>query len=238
MLKDKVVLVTGSSRGIGAATARLAKAYGADVILHGKEEGDELAALAEELGSRYIVCDVVDEAAVKTAVQNIEKVDVLVNCAGISISRPFIEASDEDWLEIFKVNVLGTVHFCKAVIPLMQKNAYGRIVNIASIRGYGTTSGSPAYSASKAAIINLTATLAKEYAPTIAVNAIAPGFTNTAMAKSWNDKVWAQVKQSLLGRVAEPKEIGEVICFLASDKASFVTGQTLLVDGGYSIAGK
>lgn len=86
--------------------------------------------------------------------------------------------------------------------------------------------------------MNLTSTLAKEYAPDIAVNAVSPGFTNTEMAKTWSEAVWKQVRQSLLNRVAEPKEIGEVIAFLLSDRASFINGQTILVDGGYSIAGK
>jgi len=120
----------------------------------------------------------------------------------------------------------------------MQKKGAGRIVNIASIRGYGITSSRAAYSTSKAAIMNLTCTLAKEYAPTIAVNAVSPGFTRTDMAKTWSEAVWNQVKTSLLNRVAEPEEIAEAICFLASEKASCITGQSLLVDGGYSISGK
>lgn len=238
MLQGKTILIPGSSRGIGAATAKLAKNYGAEVILHGRGESQDLRNLAKELNARYIFCDVADEVAVQNSIQGIERIDVLVNCAGITNSKVFIETTDEDWLEIFKVNVLGTTHFCKAVLPLMQKNGYGRVVNIASVRGYGITSGRAAYSASKAAIINLTCTLAKEYAPTIAVNAIAPGFTRTDMSKTWGERVWNQVKQSLLNRIAEPEEIGEAICFLASEKASFITGQTLLVDGGYSIAGK
>ena len=120
----------------------------------------------------------------------------------------------------------------------MQKKGSGRIVNIASIRGYGITSSRAAYSTSKAAIMNLTCTLAKEYAPMIAVNAVSPGFTRTDMAKTWSEQVWEQVKTSLLNRVGEPEEIAEAICFLASEKASFITGQSILVDGGYSIAGK
>ncbi len=238
MFSGKTVLVTGSSRGIGAATARLAKQYGAEVILHGRSESDELKKLSGALGSRYLVADVADEAAVLDSIKDLEKIDALVNCAGITNPKSFMDSTDEDWLDVFNVNVLGTVHFCKAVIPIMQKNGYGRIVNISSIRGYGITSGREAYSVSKAAIINLTASLAKDYAPMIAVNAVAPGFTETDMAKTWSEKVWAQVKQSLMNRVAQPEEIAEAVCFLASEKASFITGQTLLVDGGYSIAGK
>ncbi len=238
----EVVLITGSSRGIGAATARLAKQRGAKVVLHGRTESVQLKNLAKELESEYIVCEVVDEGAVKKAVnevlKQVERIDVLVNCAGVSTSKPFIELTDEDWLDAFKVNVLGTVHACKAVLPHMQKQKSGRIINISSIRGYGVTSGRAAYSAAKASIINLTCTLAKEYAPDILVNAVAPGFTETDMAKTWSDRVWNQVKQSLLGRVAQPEEIAEAILFLSSPKNTFITGQTLLVDGGYSIAGK
>lgn len=242
MLKDKTILITGSSSGIGAATARLAKEYGASLVLHGRTENTELKTLAGELNCEYIFCDVSDKQAVDLAVEKVlskvKKIDVLINCAGITLRQNFLESTDEAWLEIFKVNVLGTTHFCQAIIPVMQKNKHGRIVNIASIRAYENAAGRPAYSASKAAIINLTAVLAKEFAPDIAVNAVAPGFTNTPMAKSWDDETRAKTKNALLGRVAEPEEIAEAILFLASDKASFITGQTILVDGGYSISGK
>lgn len=238
----QVLLITGSARGIGAATARLAKERGAKVILHGGSESEHLKKLAEELEAEYIFCDVVNEGQTKEAVdevlKKVGKIDVLINCAGMTNSKPFLELTDEDWLDAYKVNVLGTVHVCKAVLPYMQKQKSGRIVNISSVRGYGITSGRAAYSASKAAIINLTCTLAKEYAPDILVNAVAPGFTETDMSKTWSERVWNQVKQSLLGRIAQPEEIAEAILFLASPKNTFMTGQTLLVDGGYSIAGK
>ncbi len=241
-LSHKTILITGSSRGIGAATARLAKERGATVLLHGKTDSDELRHLAAELESEYVTSDVADatsvEAAVKFLLDRIGKIDVLVNCAGITNAKTFLETTDEDWLDVFRVNVLGTVHFCRAVLPAMQKEKSGRIINIASIRGYGITSGRTAYSVSKASIINLTAALAKEFAPDILVNAIAPGFTETGMSTTWSEVVWQQVKQSLLSRVAQPTEIAEAILFLASDRASFITGQTILVDGGYSLAEK
>jgi 3-oxoacyl-[acyl-carrier protein] reductase len=241
-LEGKMVLVTGSARGIGAATARLASERGATVVLHGKSESEHLKALSKELNATYITCDVAEEIATKKAidevVQKVKKIDVLVNCAGITNSKPFAELTDEDWMDAYKVNVLGTVHVCKAVLPYMQAEKSGRVVNISSIRGYGITSGRAAYSAAKAAIINLTATLAKEYAPDILVNAVAPGFTETDMAKTWPERVWMQTKSALLGRVAQPKEIAEAILFLAGPQNTFITGQTLLVDGGYSLSGK
>jgi len=243
MLKDKTILITGSSSGIGAATARLAKEYGANVVVHGRTDSPELDAIAKELNAEKIVCDVSDKNAVTSEInkilEKVKKIDILVNSAGIAPAQNFLESTDELWLEVFKVNVLGTNHFCQAVIPQMQKNKYGRIVNIASIRGFTGTAGSTVYSASKAAIVNITATMAKQFAPDIIVNAVAPGFTNTPMSKTWTDSgIMALAKSALSGRVAEPKEIAEAILFLASDKSSFVIGQTIIVDGGYSISGK
>src|ERR1035437_2995208 len=116
MLKDKIILITGSSSGIGAATARLAKEYGAIPILHGKTESEDLKSLAKELSCEYTFCDVADKVAVEAAVQNIlakvKKIDALVNCAGIVVNESFLTASDEIWLDVMKVNLLGTVHFC------------------------------------------------------------------------------------------------------------------------------
>lgn len=243
MLQGKNILITGSSSGIGLATARLAKGYGAKVILHGRNESEELKNFAKELNSEYIFCDVADKVAVdseiKRILEKVGRIDILVNSAGIAPGQKFLESTDELWLEVFKVNVLGTTHFCQAVIPQMQKNKYGRIVNIASMRGYPNTSGNQAYSSSKAAIVNITASLAKDFAGEIAINAIAPGFTDTPMSKTrTDDKVMKQAKSSLVGRVGRPEEIAEAILFLASDRASFITGQTILVDGGYSISGK
>jgi 3-oxoacyl-[acyl-carrier protein] reductase len=242
MLKDKIILITGSSSGIGAATARLSKEYGATVILHGRTESEDLKKLVQELNCNYIFCDVADKAAVESEVQRIlekvKRIDCLVNCAGIAPRPSFMESTDEVWVDVFKVNVLGTVHFCQSVIPVMQKAKGGRIVNIASIRANIGTSGKPVYSATKAAIVNLTAVLAKDFAPDIYVNAVSPGYTDTPISKNWDEKVWKQVNTALVGRIAQPKEIAEAILFLASDKASFITGQTIIVDGGYSISGK
>jgi 3-oxoacyl-[acyl-carrier protein] reductase len=242
--EGKVVLITGSARGIGEATARLAHARGASVILHGRTVSSHLKKLAGELQADYIACDSGDKAAVQRAAQTIltkvGKIDVLITCAGIAPAEPFLEASDEHWLEVYRTDVLGVVNFCQAVIPIMQKNGYGRIVNVASIRGHEVAASNRimAYSTSKAAIVNLTAALAKEFAPSIAVNAVSPGFTQTDITENWSEVTWTQVKTSLLGRIGKPEELAEAIAFLASDQASFITGQTLVVDGGYTISGK
>jgi 3-oxoacyl-[acyl-carrier protein] reductase len=244
-LKDKVILITGSSRdGMGAAAARIASKQGAKVILHGRIETNELKSLAKELGSDYVLCDVTDKAAVEAAVTEVisktGKIDALINCAGMAAAAPFLESDDEHWMDVFKVNVLGTVHFIQAVAPHMLKAKSGRIVNVSSIRGIENMASSriTAYSVSKAAVNNLTAALAKEFAPHITVNAVAPGFTMTHMSKGWTEAVRAQVETALLQRAAQPEELAETMIFLVSDKASFITGQVLVVDGGYGIAGK
>lgn len=210
------------------------------MILHGSKDSNELKKLAKELDSSYIHCNVADKKAVEEAVSELKEVDALVNCAGIVRPKPFLETTEEDWLNEYRTNVLGTVNFIQAIVPIMKKNSGGRIVNVASIRGHSSMASNrgSSYSTTKAAIRNLTASLAKEFAPKIAVNAVSPGFTATDMSKSWNEAVWNQVKTALLARAGEPEEIAEAILFLASDKASFVTGQTLLVDGGYEISGK
>lgn len=244
--KDKIILITGSSspRGIGAAIARLAKKYGAKVILHGRVVTKELKNLATELDAKYIICDAANKKAVFQAINNLKKnynkIDVLVNAVGIVTAKSFLEIEENDWLEAFKTNVLGTVYFCQAIIPIMQKQGYGRIVNIASIRGHFPMASERTipYSISKAAVINLTSALAKLYAPKIAINTVSPGFTKTDMAKTWNKRVRIQARSSLLRRLAKPEEIASVVLFLASDEASFITGQTFLVDGGYLISGK
>lgn len=240
-----MVLITGSSRdGMGAEAAKIAAREGATVILHGHSENQGLKDLAKELDTDYVVCDVGDKAAVNKAVNTVIKkhgrIDALINCAGIAEPAPFLDSDDEHWERVFRVNVLGTVHFIQAVAPYMLKAEKGRIVNVSSIRGHENTSSSriAAYSASKASVVNLTAALAKEFAPYIAVNGVSPGFTMTHMSSGWTEAVHAQVKTALLERAAQPTELAEPIIFLASDRASFITGQTLIVDGGYSMAGK
>lgn len=238
MLKRKILLITGSARGIGAATACLAKQYGARVILHGKTESKELKKISKELGAPYFSCDVSDINAIQKNINTIPRIDVLINNAGISISKSFQDLSYEDWLETFKTNVFGAVNFSKAVIPGMLKRKSGKILHISSIKGYPHTAGRAAFASSKAALITLTASMAKELAPYILVNAVAPGFTETETTKqAWSERIYKQIEKIPVGRAARPAEIAEVILFLASDKANYITGQTLVADGGYSIIG-
>ena len=242
MLKGKNILVTGSSKGIGAATARLAKSYGANVIVHGRESSPELETIAQELGAEKIICDIQDKEAVFREINKLleKKIQIhcLANVAGAVNPKPFLETTEEDWFFAYKTNVLGTVYACQAVIPSMQMYKYGRIVNVGSIRAYpqGALAGNLPYAVSKAAILNITAALAREYAKDgISVNSISPGGVDTDLAKTWNAETRRRNLDVLLGRIAEPKEIAEAICFFLSDKASYATGQDFLIDGGYVI---
>jgi 3-oxoacyl-[acyl-carrier protein] reductase len=160
--------------------------------------------------------------------------DALVCTLGAVSNTPALEGTTEDWLEEFRSNVLAPVHFIRAVVPGMQSQGHGRIVTVSSIRGKANLV-SPAvtgYGAAKAALENVTASFAKELAPTITVNAVAPGFALTDMSETWTPEVRAEVGRNLLGRAARPGEIASVLLFLVSDAASFITGQTILVDGG------
>ncbi len=238
MLKGKTILITGSSRGIGRATAELAAQNGANIIVHGKTDTDELTQFAKSINAQKVVFDATDKTAVQLALKDLESLDGLINCIGIPKVASFLESTDEDWLEVFKVNVLGIVHVCQAVIPLMQEKG-GKIVNIASVRGHDVGAGifNMPYSTTKSAIKNLSASLAKAFAPKINVNSVSPGFTETDFSKTWNETVWNVVKSSLIGRVGQPPEIAGLLCFLVGDYASFITGQDFVVDGGLLMSG-
>jgi NAD(P)-dependent dehydrogenase (short-subunit alcohol dehydrogenase family) len=239
MLKNKTILVTGSSRGIGEATVRLAKNYGANVILHGRIESPELVKLSQELNCKYIFCDVSDEKAVRREVSSIGSIDILVNNAGYNPSKSFMELTNEEWRRILEVNVLGPVNFSRAVILEMKERGHGKIINVASVKGYNHVAGKPAYAASKAALMRITTSMAEEFAQYgILVNAVAPGFTETEMTSATiSPRIKEQIDKIPLRRMANPEEIAEMILFLASDKANYITGQTFCVDGGYSIHG-
>ncbi len=233
----KKILITGSSRGIGAAIARLAKERGYDVILHGRSHSSHLMNLAKELDSKYIIFDVAKDDEVERAVREINYIDVLVNSAGVNISKAFDNLTDSDWKAIYDVNLFGLDNVTRHVVPIMKRSkSTGKIINIASIKGLYASVGRVAYASSKAAVINLTTGLAKELAPGILVNAVAPGFTNTEMTDAtWSDRIKKQVGNILLKRMADPEEIAEIVLFLSSSANEYITGQTINIDGGFSI---
>lgn len=234
---ENKMLITGSSRGIGAAIARLAKVKGYEVLLHGRTQSDQLMELAKELDSKYVIFDISNENEVKKALSDITQINFLVNSAGLNISKAFDDLKDSDWRSVYDVNIFGLVNVIRYTIPIMKRSqSIGKIINLASIKGLYASVGRVAYASSKAAVINLTTGLAKELAPRILVNAVAPGFTNTEMTKNtWSDRIKKQVNNILLKRMADPKEIAEVVLFLSSDMNQYITGQTINVDGGFSI---
>ncbi|MGD9525914.1 SDR family NAD(P)-dependent oxidoreductase [Pseudonocardia sp.] len=237
-LAGSTILIAGSSRGIGAAAARLAAAEGAKVLLHGRSAGPALAGLAEELAAPAITCDGRDAAAVDAAVGRLladgHAVDGLVCTLGAVSATPALGGSTDGWLDEFRANVLAPAHFIRAVAPGMVERRHGRIVTVSSIRGHDALAHGDvtAYSAAKAALENLTSIYAKELAPHVTVNAVAPGFVLTDMSRTWSPQVREEVGRSLLGRAAEPEEIARLLLVLVSNAASFLTGQTILADGG------
>lgn len=237
MKKKQTILITGSSRGIGAELAKLCKKSGFNIILHGKSKTKELLLLAKELDSEFVFFDVTKELEVKKAFINIQQLNIIVNSAGINISKPFEELEISDWKSIYNTNVFGIVNVIKSALPILKKNkSASKIINLASVKGTYSAVGRAAYASSKAAVINLTSSLAKEFSPEIIVNCVSPGFSSTQMTeKTWSERIRDQVDTILLKRVADPKEIAQVILFLCSEESSYITGQNITVDGGFGI---
>jgi len=245
-LKDKTALITGGARGIGAATAFVFAQEGAKVgVADLRQEGlKEIAARAGEKGFEFktFAGDVSKKDQVDRImdefIRAFGRIDILVNNAGINIPRPFLDKTAEDWIRTLEVNLIGPFLCSQAAARHMLERKSGKIVNISSIRGidYCGREGIMDYNASKIGVISLTKTLAKELAPHINVNTVAPGHTRTEMTESLPAEVKRNmVEGSYLKRLAEPEEIARAILFLASGEADFITGQVLLVDGGFSL---
>src|SRR5215471_17696149 len=246
-LEGKVVLITGASRGIGAATARLFAQARAAVVLASRN-AEDLARLEEEIKASggealAVVTDVADAASVQALVQRAVatygRLDLAVNNAGVAGgNRPLVEVTEETFDRVIAINLKGVFLGMKYEIPAMVAAGGGAIVNVSSTVGLvGTGAGIAPYIASKHGVVGLTKAAALEYAGQhIRVNAIAPGTTRTSVNEQWIDT--EQIRQRItsgipLGRIADPSEVAEVILWLCSDAASYVTGVTLPVDGGY-----
>jgi 3-oxoacyl-[acyl-carrier protein] reductase len=233
-LDGKLALVTGASRGIGRAIAEELARAGASVVLgyrSGKDEAEELAAA---IGGRAVQADVSSSEEAKRLVAEAGDVDVLVNNAGLTRDGLLARMSDDDWRTVIETNLSSVFYTCRAVTRPMMKKRGGSIVNISSIVGVHGNWGQTNYGASKAGIIGFTKSLARELGSrNIRANVVAPGYVKTALTDVLPEEATAaMVQQTPLGRVADPEEIAGAVRFLASDQASFITGEVLLVDGG------
>ncbi|NMO93823.1 SDR family NAD(P)-dependent oxidoreductase [Actinomycetospora sp. TBRC 11914] len=245
-LPDKIALVTGAGQGIGRAIAETLTAEGATVVVSDVDT-DTAKATAEALGGAAIAlhADVADRDSVTAMVDEARdrfgRIDVLVNNAGWDKVGPFVESDPADWDRIVGINLYGVLHTSRAVLPLMAEQGAGAVVNLASDAARVGSSGEAVYSAAKGGIISFTKTTAREMARhQVRVNCVCPGPTDTALFASvveGNDKLRDGLIRAIpLRRLAQPADIAHAVSFLASDEASFITGQTLSVSGGMSMS--
>ena len=241
-LEGKCALITGASGGIGGSIARALYAQGAKVALSGTRI-DPLKALADDLGDRAFIvpCNLSDVDAVKALPQKASEqmggIDILVNNAGITKDNLFMRMSDDDWHQVIDVNLTSTMHLMKSVMRTMMKQRFGRIINITSIVGVTGNAGQVNYAASKAGMIGMTKSFAQEIATRgITANCIAPGFIETAMTAELPENVIKNMLDAIpQGRMGQADEIAASVAFLASNEASYITGQTLHVNGGMAM---
>lgn len=243
-LDHKIAIVTGAGQGIGAAIARKLAAEGAVVAVTDINE-ETARATAEELGESALGLrtDVTDRDSVDAMVDEVVarhgRVDVLVNNAGWDLAEPFVESDPETWDRIIAINLYGVLNTCKKVLPLMAEQGSGRVVNLGSDAGRVGSSGEAVYSAAKGGVIAFTKTLAREMARAqVTVNCVSPGPTDTALFASMGGERLreALTKAIPLRRLAQPDDLANAVAFLASDEASFITGQTVSVSGGLTMS--
>ena len=243
-LDGKTTLVTGSSRGIGVATATIMARHGADVVVNCRETVDlaeELAGRIRAMGQRALAiqADVTDREQVRRMVDTIiaewGRLDILVNNVGHAYYYRIETLEPEEWYHSVDENLTSQVYCAQAVLPGMLERGWGRIVNVSSISAQrGSPSGDLTYSACKAGILALTKTLARQYAAKgVTVNAVAPGIIDAGMTDNMSPERRKRAKAAVpIGRLGRAEEVGEVVAFLASDRASYVTGQMIAVNGG------
>lgn len=243
VLSNRVAIVTGASRGIGRAIALAMARAGADIIVnYASNDGAaaEVADLIKAAGRKALLfkADVADpqeaDNLIKAAKAEFGRIDILVNNAGINRDSLIIKMKDEDWDAVLSVNLKGAFNCARSAIREMVKNQYGRIINISSVVGLTGNVGQANYAAAKAGLLGMTRALAKELSSrNITVNAVAPGFINTDMTAGLPEKVTEKLLAQIpMKRFGDPEEIAGLVVFLATDAASYITGQTIAVDGG------
>jgi 3-oxoacyl-[acyl-carrier protein] reductase len=243
-LSGKTALVTGATGGIGGSIARALHKQGATVAVSGRQ-AEKLEALAAELGERahVVPCDLADRAAVakliSEAIGALGRLDILVNNAGLTRDNLFMVMKDDEWDAVIAVNLTSTFMLCRTAAREMirAKSGYGRIINISSISGVFGNPGQGNYAASKAGMIGMTKSLAREVAPRgITANCIAPGFISTPMTEALNEKQTAEIAKMIPAqRFGTPDEIAAGVVYLASEEAAYITGQTLHINGGMAM---
>lgn len=243
-LDEQVAIVTGASRGIGRAIALALSDAGARVVInyqHNKTGAAEVAGVINGRGGKAIaygadVCVPADvQTMVKATLRRWQRIDILVNNAGVTRDAPFARMRDEQWHSVLEIDLTSAFICSQAVLPTMERRAYGRIVNVASLAGIAGNVGQANYAAAKAGLIALTKELARELAPGgITVNAVAPGYIETDMIGGVSERhlEWA-LKGIPAGRFGSPEEVASAVRFLALPEASYITGHTLVVDGGW-----
>ena len=241
-LTGKVALVTGGTRGIGRAIAQMLRGAGARVAITGRD-AERARAAAAELGDGVagFGCELADPAQIEAAVAAAEAalgpIDILVNNAGLTRDQIVLRMSETDWDTVLDANLKGAFLAIRAVLKGMMKRKAGRIINVTSVVGLTGNKGQANYAASKAGLIGLTKSVAKEYASrNILVNCVAPGFVETDMTGGLPVEARASLLQQIaLGRLGRPEDVAGAVLFLASDMAAYITGQVLVVDGGMVI---
>jgi 3-oxoacyl-[acyl-carrier protein] reductase len=244
-LKDKVAIITGSSRGIGATTAIKLAEEGANIVINypfpaEKDNASRVVKQIEEMGRKVIMIEAdvsklaEAEKMVKTVLENFERIDILVNNAGITRDNLVLRMKEEEWDMVMNVNLKGVFNCTKAVIKTMMKQREGKIINLASVVGIMGNAGQANYSASKAGVIGFTKSIAKEVsARGITANAVAPGFIESHMTDNLPENVKKQMLAAIpLKRFGNQQDVANLICFLASPEADYINGQVINVDGG------
>lgn len=240
---SKVALITGATRGIGKAIALELAEQGYNIAINYRTVNDELSNLKKEIESKGVQCALVYgdvskfedcENIVKNVIDKLEKIDVLVNNAGITKDGLILRMKKEDFEQVIDINLTGTFNMTRNVIPYMMKQRSGRIINMASVVGITGNAGQTNYAASKAGIIGFTKSLAKEVASrNILVNAIAPGFIETDMTNVLSEQVKENIMNQIpLKRMGTANEVAKLVKFLSSEDSKYITGQVINIDGG------